>query len=363
MPTFIPGLELGELFYKEAVKPVLDAEFPGLVYSAALIGSGSEILGYDTETSTDHHWGPRMMLFLSAQDYPAERQRIYEVFSQKLPHTFHGYPTNFGTPDEIGVRLMKGTNSGPIAHRIEATPIQEYFEKYLGFDPRQDMTVTDWLTCSEHRLLTVTAGRVYHDGLGDLTLIREKLAYYPEQVWRYLLSAQWEKLSEEEAFVGRTGDVGDELGSRVIAARLVNGLMKLCFLMERKYAPYSKWFGTAFAHLDCSGPLIEIFHHVLAAGNWKKRERFLSQAYEILAGLHNDLKITEPLPMKVSRYHGRPYLVIHSETFAAAIRSTIIDEEIRNIRVSIGAVDQFIDNTDILSNARLSRRLKPLWEG
>ena len=64
MPDFIPGLRLGRLFYLEAVKPVLDASFPALQYSAALIGSGSEILGFDTEMSTDH-WGQSRSRFLT----------------------------------------------------------------------------------------------------------------------------------------------------------------------------------------------------------------------------------------------------------------------------------------------------------
>jgi len=48
----------------------------------------------------------------------------------------------------------------------------------------------DWLTVPEQRLLAVTSGRVYHDGLGE-TLIeaRERLRYYPDDVWRYLLAA------------------------------------------------------------------------------------------------------------------------------------------------------------------------------
>ena len=59
MPEFIPGLQLSELFYQEAVKPILQAVFPHLVYSAALIGPGSEVLGYDTPQSMDHNWGPK----------------------------------------------------------------------------------------------------------------------------------------------------------------------------------------------------------------------------------------------------------------------------------------------------------------
>jgi len=47
-PTFIPGLELARRFYWEGVRPVLDTEFRGLRHSAALIGTGSEVLGFDT---------------------------------------------------------------------------------------------------------------------------------------------------------------------------------------------------------------------------------------------------------------------------------------------------------------------------
>lgn len=45
IPTFIPGLRLSQLFYQEAVKPILDEHFPNLQYSAALIGFGAEVLG------------------------------------------------------------------------------------------------------------------------------------------------------------------------------------------------------------------------------------------------------------------------------------------------------------------------------
>lgn len=57
---FMPGLELSRRFYREAVRPILDAEFPGLVHSAARIGGGSEVLALDTRRSADHEWGPRL---------------------------------------------------------------------------------------------------------------------------------------------------------------------------------------------------------------------------------------------------------------------------------------------------------------
>ena len=63
-PQFVPGLKLAEGFFHEEVLPILKAHYPSLQYSAALIGSGSEILGFDTDMSADHHWGPRTVLFL-----------------------------------------------------------------------------------------------------------------------------------------------------------------------------------------------------------------------------------------------------------------------------------------------------------
>jgi hypothetical protein len=47
--------------------------------------------------------------------------------------------------------------------------------------------------------------------------------------------------------MARCGDVGDELGSRLVAARLIEELM------QKQYWPYAKWFGTAFSKLACAG--------------------------------------------------------------------------------------------------------------
>ena len=67
--AFIPGLELSRRFYWEAVRPVLDGLWPGLPHAAALIGAGSETLGFDDEMSTDHGWGPRLQLLLRPEHW------------------------------------------------------------------------------------------------------------------------------------------------------------------------------------------------------------------------------------------------------------------------------------------------------
>jgi Domain of unknown function (DUF4037) len=361
LPEFIPGLRLSELFYREAISPILESNFPKVRHSAGLLGPGSEVLGLDTIRSTDHHWGPRLQIFLSEDDYRTQARPIDKALSKRLPQRFHGYSTSFGPPDRKGVRLMKNAGSGPVSDLVEISTIESFFESYLGVDPNSELKVIDWLTIPEQRLLSVTTGRVFHDGLG-LNHVQQKFAYYPRDVWLYLLAAQWTSIAEEEAFIGRTGEVGDELGSRIIAARLVRALMKLCFLMARQYAPYSKWFGTSFAQLTCSKRLVPVFENVLGAESWHEREKYLSKAYSHVARMHNALCITRPLDTHVSPFYHRPYKVIHSEQFASEIRKAIRDEDVRKIKVSIGSVDQFVDSTDIMTEPRLYRRLGTLFD-
>src|SRR3954454_23305604 len=93
MSAFLPGQELSRLFYEEAVRPILDRHMPGLRHSAALLGWGSDVLGYDTERSTDHGWGPRLVLFL---DDEAAVEAVQRSVSARLPGEFRGWPVQFG---------------------------------------------------------------------------------------------------------------------------------------------------------------------------------------------------------------------------------------------------------------------------
>src|SRR5215211_7265291 len=216
--AFIPGLELSGRFYDEAVRPLLDEMNPGLVHSAALLGGGSEVLGFDTARSADHDWGPRVQIFLTPQDVTTDGDRIKAVLSDRLPTTFHGYPTHFASTGESGIGVMQAT-VGRVEHRVQVTDPVTWFIRHLGFDPSAGVELTDWLAAPTQRLAEVSGGAVFHDGLGQLLPARAKLEWYPHDLWLYLLAGQWQRISQEEAFVGRCGEVGDELGSAVVAAR------------------------------------------------------------------------------------------------------------------------------------------------
>ncbi|MEV0461048.1 DUF4037 domain-containing protein [Catellatospora methionotrophica] len=55
-------------------------------------------------------------------------------------------------------------------------------------------------------------------------------------MWWFLLACQWTWIGQEEPFVGQAAEAGDELGSRMVAARLAREMMRLCLL-------HAKWWG------------------------------------------------------------------------------------------------------------------------
>ncbi|HEV2122373.1 MAG TPA: DUF4037 domain-containing protein, partial [Chloroflexota bacterium] len=182
-----------------------------------------------------------------------------------------------------------------------------------------------------------------------------------DAIWRYMLAAQWQRVSQKEAFVGRAGESGDELGSSMVAGMLVRDLMRLAFLIERTYAPYEKWFGSAFAKLNAAAELGLSLTGALAARSWQERQAHLGHAYQHLARLHNELAITEPLSPELRPYHQRPYRVLHAERFAEAIQATITDENIRALPPHIGSIDQFVDSTDLLTHRERRSRLAAVY--
>ena len=335
------GLELSRRFYLEAVLPILERRFPGLEHAAALLGSGSEVLGFDDDISTDHHWGPRVQLFV--RDL-APASEIDAVLADELPVSFGGFPTNFAPPDDEGTRLLVPAERGPVAHRVDVETVNGFMLEQLGFDPLSGVETADWLVTPSQRLLSVTAGDVFADPIGELTAARDALAWYPHDVWLLVMAGHWRRVSQLEHFMGRTGLRGDEVGSRLIAARLVDDLMRLAFLQERQYAPYPKWFGSAYALLR------------------RPEEPALMAALDAESWTHNALGVTAPLDPEVRQFHDRPFQVPDSNRFVDALRAAIGDPAVLAIEHQAGSINAVSDNTDILTRPWLWRSVRVLYE-
>jgi hypothetical protein len=332
---FVSGQELSRRFYEEQVRPVLAADFPALRYSAALLGRGSEVLGYDDEMSRDHNWEPRVLLFLP-NDQAGQQGALEQVLGQALPPRFEDYATDFSL-----------------------WTLSSFLQEHLGFEIDREIEARDWLTFPEQRLRMMTAGAVFHDDVG-LQALRDRLSYYPDDVWFYLLIAAWWRVHPEANLVGRAGFVGDELGSALIASQLVHDLMRLCFLMEKQYAPYSKWFGTAFSRLPCASDLGPILRNVLRAEKWPERQEALAAAYRSVAAQHNRLGVTAPVEIEVQKMWDRPFAVPWGD-FPVALRAQIRDPGVQRVadQYPTGGADLV---RDILWNPRWRPRLLRLFE-
>jgi hypothetical protein len=341
--SFMPGTELARRYWHDVVATIVDELLPGVPRAAARVGAGSDVLGLDTDRSTDHGWGPRVVVFFE-DDVDLSRERrieLLEAIDARLPEAFLGYRTRF-----------VASEGGPERHQVMLTTVRAWFTLALGFDPRGTISDADWFGAPSQLLLEATAGAVFEDATGELTRAREGLRWYPDDVWLYLLGCQWRRIDQEEPFVGRAGEVGDDLGSAVIAARLVRDIMRLCFLIERRHAPYAKWLGTAFAQLECGPTLTPMLRGTLAARDWRAREAALVPAYEYVARMFNALDVTEPQEPSVRYFWDRPFSVLMSGRFVEACMART---PLRRLGYT-GGVDQIADSTDVLGNAWTARR-------
>jgi hypothetical protein len=360
MAEFIKGKQLCEQFFFEIAEPLLKKHFPTLLYSAGLLGYGSDVLGYDDIVSTDHMWGPRFYLFLNEEDFHL-KPSIMKCFSESFPYEYQGFSVNFSTPNpnDGGVQTPENISEGYVNPLIFIHTFEEFLENYLGRSDVDGFTSLDWLSFSEHRLLALTAGNIFADNL-NLQNTLDKLSYYPENVRRYLLFSNWELISQEQAFVKRCASVNDEIGSILACARISDRLMRLAFLYKKQYAPYSKWLGTAFTGLDIDDKIKQCIHHALKASSISGREKNLVTAQKLVADLHDISGITEPVRAEITNYFGRDICVISADRIAEKIQKTF-DDDLFSSMPPLGTLSQIPNLTSISDKPEYQRRIKHLY--
>ena len=341
MPPFEPASQLCRGFYDDVLAPALH----GIAHSAALLGHGSEVLGYDTERSTDHDWGPRAQIFVAAGDRAAARGRIQAA----LPPAYRGWPVEIGRDDL------------PLEHRVTVDTWPGWLVAELGVDATRALDAVDWLLLPQQRLLGVVAGPVFADPTSALAETRRRLAWYPDGVWWWLLACQWRRLDQEEPLVQRTAEVADDLGSAVVTARLVRDAMRLALLMARRYAPYAKWLGTAFGRLDHPDRLDRHLADAVRAADPAGRQQSLGRAYQALAGRHAALPGATALDPALRPFHDRPALVLGAGRFVDDCLARVTDERLRALPL-FGSVDQLSDNVDLLTRPALAGDLRAFYE-
>ncbi len=326
------GIALSRLYFEGLVAPLLNQCVPDVRYAAARVGPGSDVMGLDDAMSRDHDWGLRLQLFVPHPD----QARVETALDQHLPTDFGGHPVRFHFSADPTERL-----------RIDVTSVSAFAEQQLGFDPRSGASVVDWLSLTGQAVLEVVSGAVFQDQTGELTRLREALAWYPDNIWRYAVACDWQRLDQELPLMGRAGDRGDELGSRVIAARLVDIAVHLGFMLSRAWPPYSKWRGSAFGQLSGCAAIAADLAQALDARDWRDRQEAFSHALTGLARLQQTSGLPGP-QSAVEPFWDRPYLHLN-RNLVPALLETLNSPEVQALPVGVGSVEQQTDNVDILT--------------
>lgn len=332
------GLDLARGFYEDVVGPLLS-----MPHTACLIGEGSEVLGYDDAQSRDHEWGPRLQLFIDS-DHVQEVQRLVAA---SLPPTYRDMPT-----------VWFSLSAGEPTHHVEISEVGSWLSEKLPSIPRDPMSTQDaatWLTLPQQHLLQLTAGAVFRDDLGDLSRLRERFAWYPVNIWRWLIASQWQLLSTAVPTLGRTVQIGEELGTRILTARCCHLILEMTLLQARRYRPYPKWSSRAFTELDSTGSLSSVLHRAMRADAADGALDALLEALVLLAEGHNALDITAPVTPRIGPFEVginnavRPYETLNIGEFIDATVASLEDPALRDLP-RVGGIDQLTHTDDQLIN-------------
>ncbi len=250
------GLELSEHFYRTYGEPMLKEQFPSLLphLAVGLFGAGSECFGFDDEVSRDHDFEPGFMLLLPDESV-IDRKAAFQLERAygKRPKEYSGFTRSAVAP--VG---------GPRHGVLRAG---EFFTEKVG-SPDGVLTVSQWLTVPEHALAEAVNGKLFFDGSGAVTRIREGLSRYPEDVRKkklaghLLLMAQAGQYNYTRCL--RHGETG---AAQLAACAFVKSAMAVVFLLNNVYQPYYKWSFRAMRALPKLSLLAETMEYLLSTDN------------------------------------------------------------------------------------------------
>jgi hypothetical protein len=302
---FVPALDLSHSLYEEHIAPIMELGFPDVKYAAASYGMCSECLGLDDAVSMDHMWGPRVALLLSKEDKERYGEELLQGFRDQFPKRFKGLPMTWRKP---GVDIQD--TSEEALYSVWVTTVDDAL-RFCGGLRALPLRDVDWLKISEQHLLEFTNGVVFHDETGEFTRAREALAYYPDEVLRFLLMCGWNSVGGEVFPIGRIGSRGDELGLYIQAGKAAQHLMRLGFMVSKQYYTYRKWFGMLFKRLPIAAELEPVLLRLQREEDWRQVEQHIWDAAAIILHYQNALGIAPEISIEVEKANnGRNHLAV-----------------------------------------------------
>lgn len=256
------GLELSRAFFEECGMPMLEKQFPELLpyLAAGLFGSGSECFGYDDEVSRDHDFEPGFCIFLPGEDLVSRRSAFL------LERAYAALPKSF-----LGFQRSRMSPVGGDRHGILRTG--EFFLKTVG-SPDGILDWTLWLSLPDQALVEATNGELYFDHYGEVSLIRERLTYFPDDIQRKRLAGHLLLMAQSGQYnYSRCLKHGETGAAQLAVGEFVKSALSVLFLLNRRYQPYYKWVFRALRELPGGMKDSALLEELLSTGNCDEQAR------------------------------------------------------------------------------------------
>ena len=267
------GLELSEKYYKEFGDVMLREQFPDILSQIAvgLIGSGSECFGYDDELSEDHDFEPGFTIFIPSEVFMDSKTAFQlERAYAKLPKEFMGY-------ERKPVGPVGGNRHGVVR-------LDEFLKEKLG-NTSGELTAEDWLRLPENTILEVTNGRIFYDGSGTLTAIREGLNNMPEDIRRKKIAGHLLTMAQAGQYnYYRLIKRGEEGAAQLALYEFVKSATQVVYSLNHALMPYYKWAFRGMRELAILPVLEERFVYLLTTPNDEKNSLNKANCVEEIAG-------------------------------------------------------------------------------
>lgn len=173
----------------------------------------------------------------------------------------------------------------------------------------------------------------------------------------------WMRISQMQPFIGRCFETGDVTGAATIAFGLVRDLMRIGLVQARRYAPYAKWLGTAFARTQI-GESISSWLDAATKGvaDLTSLERAINGAGGELIMQLNGLELIAEVERMPQRFRSRPFMVLPAEEIALALKESVHGSSLERFATILGGIDAMTDSTDALVSPRYRLGIRDMFE-
>ncbi len=307
------GLAIARAYYETFGKPMLREQFPELLpyLAAGLFGSGSECFGYDDEVSRDHDFAPGFCILLPGEDTVSRRDAfLLERAYAKLPKEFMGLRRPLLSP-------VGGSRTGVLR-------TADFFTDRTG-SADGILTVQQWFSVPEQSLAEAVNGELWLDGPGEVTAIRERLSFYPEDIRLKKLAGNLLLMAQSGQYnYNRCLAHGETAAAQLAVCEFVKSTSAVLFLLNRRYQPYYKWTFRALRELPKLSLLAELLEYLLTTDN---SPELAETKYDVIESIASD--VIEALQDQdlTSAICG------DLEKHAYSVNDRITDPQIRNMHI------------------------------